>query len=347
MKINFFLWLVLLLILGVMVGCSGGGSGGDDDSGDDEAATDDDSSANDDSAADDDAADDDDTPGGPHAPVISDILLFVASTDPDFEVWGEKNPPVVVGVNEAALAAPIYSDPECDLEGGAMFYALDGGQATKYKNIPPNVSCQYSEGANIIGYELIDIPGAMDESPKGHSLEIWWTDNEDHESIHQLFDYSVEDSPFAHGGTAEDFTLTDKDGNQVSLSDYNGKIVVIEGYTGWDTYSAQEADELAALQAEWNTNHDPVQVLGLMAKDAMDSANIQQTDLQIFSAAHGWDGLIPALDDGGAVVQDDYWLSDGYPFNMILDADHVVLMKWHGYGVNMVEYYIDCLLTGW
>ena len=354
MKNSLYLLLSLLMLLGFVIGCSSGGgddddNGSDDDVADDDSFLDDDSASDDDAAdddaADDDSADDDDTPGGPHAPVITSFHLFVASTDPQFELWGEKRSPWVVGLNEAAIAAPIYSDPECDLDGGEMYYILDGGEATKYMNIPPNIPCQYSASGTIYGYDLQDIPGALDPSSKGHLMEIWWIDKKGHESIHKNFNYTVEDSPYAHGGTAEDFTLTDKDGNEVSLSDYDGEIVVIEGYTGWCTYCAQEAGELATLQTEWNTDGDPVQVLGLMSETAGSSMDVQQSDLQIYSSSHGWDDLIPALDDGGAAVQYDYWLGGGYPFNMILDADHVVMVKWHGFATGWIENYVNMLLA--
>jgi thiol-disulfide isomerase/thioredoxin len=157
----------------------------------------------------------------------------------------------------------------------------------------------------------------------------------------------VDDFPTAIGAPMADFTLTDETGTPVSLSDYAGMIVLINGFAEWCTYCKQEADEMAELIAEYNGAGDPVAMLGLMHETNSGSSDIPQATLQDWSDDHGWGGLIPCLDDGDPpTVQEDYWWTPAFPFNMILDADHVIRVKWHGYGSGLIEDVIDWLLEG-
>lgn len=52
---------------------------------------------------------------------------------------------------------------------------------------------------------------------------------------------------------APDFTLPDKDGNEISLSDYKGKIVLIDFWASWCHFCREENPELVSLYAEYKS----------------------------------------------------------------------------------------------
>lgn len=53
------------------------------------------------------------------------------------------------------------------------------------------------------------------------------------------------------GQTAPDFTLPDKDGNNRSLYDYRGKVVLIDFWASWCHFCREENPELVSLYAEY------------------------------------------------------------------------------------------------
>ena len=55
-----------------------------------------------------------------------------------------------------------------------------------------------------------------------------------------------------------DFTLKDLDGNDVSLSDYSGKIVVLNFWATWCIYCAEEIQDLNILDRELRDAGDAV-----------------------------------------------------------------------------------------
>ena len=58
-------------------------------------------------------------------------------------------------------------------------------------------------------------------------------------------------SGIVHGGLAPEFTLTDIDGNAFSLSDFRGKVVIIEFFATWCGYCIQEIPHLKAVHNEF------------------------------------------------------------------------------------------------
>jgi len=320
-------------------------AGSCDDVGDCLDVDDDDDDDDDDNDVDDDDDDDDDDDVD-GSPSLTGTYLFVGAEDFDWLMGQQYSN--TIGIEEIAYVQPDYSDTvECDLTGGEMWYSLDGGEATKYGPIGPTAGCYY-EDYNLVGYDLTQIDGALDETKADHALEMWWIDASDNESNHITYNYKVEDSPYAHGAVMDDWTLMDQDGNDVSLSDFEGEIVVIDGFTGWCTYCGQEANQLADLQVEWNDNLDPVQAVGMMAEDGGGSTNVTEAVLTAYREAHDWDTAkapIPALADPGFALLDPYMMAAGVPYNMILDSNHVIRAKWHGYGSGIVDSVVEDLLA--
>ena len=228
-----------------------------------------------------------------------------------------------------------------------MWYALDGGDPAHTPGVMGEMPCQWTQNlTSLYGYDLTQISGALAEG--SHALEVWWIDKGGNESNHETFNYSVEDAPYKMGTTMEAWTLVDQDGNNVSLSDFDGDIVVIEGFTGWCTYCQQEANENATLQTQYTADGKPVQIVGFMGQTVGGTNNVQQSDLQAWVAAHGWAAAgIPALNDGGFAVLGDYYLmaNGGVPFNMVLDQDHVIQVKWAGFGSGIVAEVVSQLLA--
>ena len=53
------------------------------------------------------------------------------------------------------------------------------------------------------------------------------------------------------GQIAPGFTLPDKDGNEISLDDYRGNILLIDFWASWCSYCRAENPELVALYADY------------------------------------------------------------------------------------------------
>ena len=314
------------------------GLNGDDDVADDDVADDD--------TADDDVTDDDtgDTGTGPN---LSTFHLYVGAED--FTNFMGETYGTVVGIHEFGYVEVEWYDAsewdsDCDLKGGRVYYSLDGGDAVDYKIIP-DIACDYDDYPNLFGYDLRDIDGALDETKAGHALEVWWIDAHGNESNHRTYNYTVEDSPYAHGAEMDNFTLMDHTGGDVSLTDFAGRIVAITAFTGWCSYCKLEAAELDDAQIAYDANSDPVSIMGMMGETATGSTTITTTDLTNWREAYNWDVAgIPALADGGFAFIGSYFLSGGVPYNIILDSDHIIRVKWHGWGSGLVESVVDDLL---
>jgi len=256
--------------------------------------------------------------------------------------------PLEVSPIESGIILPVYSDEDCDLKGGKMYYKLDGGDATEYDTISSLVKCQYNaDSYDWVGYYLDEIPGALDDSKDtDHSMEIWWTDAAGNESNHLTVDYTITVKDYRPGAVMEEFTLPNQDDEDVSLSDFTGNIVVIEGTTGWCPYCGDEADEFAVLAPAYRTAGDPVTFLGMMGEDGGGSPNVTPAILTSYRAAHDWDTAdIDLLADPNFAFLGDYMPSTGVPFNVILDTTHTIRVMWNGYWANHMDDIVDQLLA--
>jgi peroxiredoxin len=300
-------------------------------------------SAGDDDDDNDDNDDNDDTSPADSTPRLVGYELYISAQD--IELFSQATMLDTLGVHERPLIFVKYKDEACDLAGGKMYYQLDDGENTEYGTLPGNVKCQSSELGNaLFGYDLTEIDGAMEIGE--HSLRYYWTDSLGNESNPQVYNYEVGDIPTAIGGVMADFTRNDENGDPVSLSDYAGNVIVIDGFAEWCTYCRQEAGELATSMQDYLDNGDPVAMIGLMHETNSGSGDIPQATLQGWVDTYGWTGLIHCLDDGDQpTVQEQYWMQPAFPFNMVLDQDGVIRTKWHGYGSGLVDWVIEQLLT--
>jgi thiol-disulfide isomerase/thioredoxin len=293
----------------------------------------------------DDDDNDDSTPNN-SIPELNSPTLYLSALD--FEMFSEANAVNnSVGTHERGLIALSFLDKGCDLAGGKMYYELDGGAATDYGMIPSYVKCSDSQdGNNLFGYDLTQMTGAM--ALGSHTLHLYWTDKVGNQSNTVGFDYTVADTAYTLGATMADFTENDEDGNPISLSDYTGDAVLIDGFAQWCEYCRDEAGELATDMANYHAAGSPVAIMGLMNQLNDGSSDITQAALESWVTTYGWSGTgwaIHCLADGSPSVQQAYWWEDAYPFNMVLDVNHVIRIKWHGYGSGLADQAIQWVLA--
>jgi peroxiredoxin len=109
---------------------------------------------------------------------------------------------------------------------------------------------------------------------------------------------------------APDFTLKDLDGNPVKLSDYRGKIVILNFWAVWCKYCKLEMPDLNELDKELKKGTDAV----ILAVDVQESADTVKNYLTSNSI-----GLKALLDEDGSVAQ-SYGVS-GYPTTFAINPD--------------------------
>lgn len=109
---------------------------------------------------------------------------------------------------------------------------------------------------------------------------------------------------------APDFSLKDLDGNTVKLSDYKGKVVILNFWAVWCKYCKQEMPDLNELNKELEKDNNAV----ILAVDAQESSDTVKDYLTSNDIA-----LKVLLDSDGAVSQ-TYGVS-GFPTTFIVNKD--------------------------
>lgn len=109
---------------------------------------------------------------------------------------------------------------------------------------------------------------------------------------------------------APDFTLKDLDGKEVKLSDYRGKIVILNFWAVWCKYCIQEMPDLNELDEELKKEEDAV-ILAVDVKESPDTVRKYLTSNNI--------SLKVLLDKDGSVAE-GYGI-EGYPTTFIINED--------------------------
>lgn len=125
----------------------------------------------------------------------------------------------------------------------------------------------------------------------------------------------------AVGNRAPLFTLIDIDGNNVSLSDFKGKVVVIDFWTTWCSWCKETTQELEKLHRDYK-DADAV-ILGI----SMDSGGNAVQKVKDFARKNNL--TYPMLmDDGG--TSKSYEVNK-IPTTFILDRNHIIKKILPGY----------------
>lgn len=113
--------------------------------------------------------------------------------------------------------------------------------------------------------------------------------------------------------TAPDFSLKDLDGKTVKLSDYKGKVVILNFWAVWCKYCKQEMPDLNELNKELEKGNEAV----ILAVDVQESPDTVRSYL----SSNGIN-LRVVLDQDGSVTG-KYGVS-GFPTTFIINKDGTV-----------------------
>ena len=131
----------------------------------------------------------------------------------------------------------------------------------------------------------------------------------------------------AVGNRAPSFMLKDVRGNNVSLSDFKGKVVVIDFWTTWCAWCRETTEELEKLHNNYKDRG--VVFLGI----GMDSGSNAEKKVRNFAQKYGLTYLM-LIDDGSASKS---YQVNKIPTTYILDRDHIIKQIYPGYLPSLGE----------
>ncbi len=123
------------------------------------------------------------------------------------------------------------------------------------------------------------------------------------------------------GNKAPSFTLKDIDSKKVSLSDFSGKVVVIDFWATWCHTCKELTSELEELHRKYKDRG--VVILGI----SMDSGGGAMQKVKGFAEKNNLTYLMP-MDDGKASTS---YAVYNIPATYILDRNHVIIKIYKGY----------------
>ena len=149
------------------------------------------------------------------------------------------------------------------------------------------------------------------------------------------------------GKTAYDFTLYDKRGKPVSLSDYKGKVILVNFNGMWCGYCKVEAQHLEEL---YQMHKDDGLVILSVLYEKTGRSPVFLRDCREWAKTYGL--TFPVLADMFGPVYDSYTgrtfkSTRGTPYNVLIDRDGVI--RWRAYGfsqarMNAIIRWLDELL---
>jgi len=124
---------------------------------------------------------------------------------------------------------------------------------------------------------------------------------------------------------APDFKLTTLAGEQVSLSGYRGKKVVVSFWASWCGPCRMELPELEAFYEKYHARNKNFEVLAISIDDDLRDAQSYAKDTNL---------TFPVLWDQGGKVSDAYNV-DGIPTLFVIDESGKVILAQAGYGFGL------------
>lgn len=118
---------------------------------------------------------------------------------------------------------------------------------------------------------------------------------------------------------APDFTLTDLEGNKVSLSDFKGKVIIVDFWATWCGPCKMEIPSFIKLQDDYQ---DDVVVLGVSLDQGGPGAVVPFAEKMNIN--------YPIVYGDGSVVQ-AYGGIRGIPTTFVIDRDFKIQRKYVGY----------------
>jgi len=131
----------------------------------------------------------------------------------------------------------------------------------------------------------------------------------------------------AVGNRAPSFMLKDVRGNNVSLSDFKGKVVVMDFWSTWCSWCKETTEELEKLHNKYKDRD--VVFLGI----SMDSGSNAEKKVRNFAQKHYLTYLM-LIDDGSA---SKFYQINKLPTTYILDRDHIIKQIYPGYLPSLGE----------
>ena len=142
------------------------------------------------------------------------------------------------------------------------------------------------------------------------------------------------------GDHACNFTLLNQKGEEVSLYDFYGKVVLVDFSTEWCGYcrvAASEAQRMQDKYGEENFVHITVLV------ETSSGAEPSPDDLQLWMDTYGITSAVVLSGSRSMLDPSDesYWSVTGWPTFFILDRDMKVFDILRGYSIQMLEEIVD------
>jgi thiol-disulfide isomerase/thioredoxin len=138
----------------------------------------------------------------------------------------------------------------------------------------------------------------------------------------------VKQSPLlAKGTAAPDFTATDKDGKPVKLSDYRGKVVILDFWASWCPPCVASMPHNQAVTKKLQGENLPVVLL------AVDNSEAREPFLKWVSEHKELDALTFVYADPEKVkIVSDLYKVTGIPTQYIIDAKGIIRDSSVGFG---------------
>ncbi len=128
--------------------------------------------------------------------------------------------------------------------------------------------------------------------------------------IQVFFDNHPQSPAALMGQTAPNFTLATPDGQTVSLSDYAGKVVLVNFWATWCPSCITEMPEYEQIYQQFGRGKDNFVVLGI---------NFQESPVQVSQYANGLGLSFPVLVDADGSVTSRQYQVIGMPASFIID----------------------------